>query len=253
MAFSRYMRVDREPRWPVGDRPLRMLLVACNPQGLESFGLPPIDVYLEHAILKEATLRLGWLLELDKLIGAPTLADVRERQATGRFHILHLLAHAVAKGDQGAMILADTEGAAVPVPGEEVAKAVASAADQSPYLVFLATPQGNAPPPGDAGRVPGVTLAPVFVQAGCQAAVAVQASIRKDRLHRFTESFYAVLIRTGVIDVALALARAEVYEPGDWEWTYPVLYMGTSDAQLFRPLPESLEKAVSNLSFEVPT
>src|SRR5207237_10827867 len=73
VAFSRFLRVDQPRGWPVRERPLRLLLVACSPLGLEKFGLPDIDVYLEYQVLKEATAPMAWLLQVDRLVGRPTL------------------------------------------------------------------------------------------------------------------------------------------------------------------------------------
>ena len=248
-AFSRFLRVDRRGGTLVRERPLRLLLVACNPSGLGEFGHQPINVSLELDILKDATQRLSWMLDVQRLVGHVTLDQVRERILRG-FHIVHLLLHAApSQGDLGVgLLFSDPDGGAEPIAGEEVAKSLVPT-ERPPFLLFLATPQETSTAEADDCKTP-VALAPAFVAAGVQAAVAMQSSVGVKSLQRFTQRFYAVLTRTGVVDLAMALARAEIHERGSWDWTSPVLCMRTPTAQLFQPLPERLESSVRGFSFK---
>ena len=48
IPLSRFVR-DGLPRlWPISERPLRMLAVVSNPEGLDAYGLKPIDVSLRE-------------------------------------------------------------------------------------------------------------------------------------------------------------------------------------------------------------
>jgi hypothetical protein len=242
LAFSRFLRVKAPRGWPISERPLKMLLVASNPQGLERFGVTPIDVSRESDIIKKATGSVQQFITLDDRPVVPTPDNLRSLLGFG-YHIVHILAHATVLDGRGCLILADNDAKAYAVPFEDVAKALAQSTREAPYFVFLSTPLSA----GDQAGETMVRFAPILLEAGIQAVVAVQAPIGDERLWLFTERFYNILIRTGVIDMAMSEARARLYSPGDWEWAYPVLYMRTPDAQLFHPLSDSLEATVQNI------
>jgi hypothetical protein len=239
MAFSRFMRVSA-PEGPISEGPLRFLLVASNPEGLGRFDLANINVSLEKSIISHATEPLRDKLEVEKLMPNVTLEDLSAMQAKGGFQIVHMLAHTVFHGEQGFVILADSQGNGQEVDCQRVVAALTSSG-RPPHLVFLATPL-------TAGENVGPTLvnmSPWLVDAGARAAIAIQGPISEKRLSRFCNCFYETLIKTGIIDLALMAARAEIFDPDNWEWANPVLYMRTLDGELFRPLPESLRNMVS--------
>ena len=237
VAFSRFMRVRTGRRRPVTERPLRMLLLASNPGGLSSFDLADINVDLEKTILAQATERLSGLLAVDREV-KPTLRRIYDAQSENRYHIVHLLAHAVIRDGRGVAILADEGGAGRGVACEEVVEALLTGAKEPPRVVFLATPLRGEEMAGQTL----VSMAPLLVDGGVQAAVAIQSAISEDRLRRFCTRFYESLINTGVVDVAMATARGEIYDPDGSEWAYPVLYTSTPDARLFNVVPESLRR-----------
>ena len=257
MPFSRFMRVKAPRGWAISERPLRMLIATSNPEGLGEFGLTTIDVALERELISKATRSVQRSLDVNKTTGAPTLGNLR-RQLESGYHIIHVLAHATLVDGRGCLILESADGKANRVRFEEVADLIAHSSREVPYFVFLATPMTAsdqrplfknrslfiASPVGEAL----VRLAPMLIEAGVQAVVAVQAPIDNQKLWLFIERFYNVLIRTGVIDMAMAEARTRIYSPDSWEWAFPVLYMRTPGAQLFHPLPESLEATVRNIS-----
>jgi hypothetical protein len=238
MAFSRFMRVHAS-EGAILEGPLRFLLVASNPEGLGRFDLTEINVSLERSIVSHATKPLQDKLEVTRLMPNVTLEALSAMQSEGKFHIVHMLAHTVFHGDQGYMILADSEGKGQEVPPPKVVEAL-TRSGEPPHLVFLATPLTAGE---DAPTL--VSMSPLFVDAGTRAAVAIQGPISEERLSSFCNCFYETLIQTGVIDLALMDARAKIYDPSDWEWANPVLYMRSPDGQLFRPLPESLRELVS--------
>ncbi len=242
MPFSRFMRVNAPRGWPISERPLRMMIATSSPEGLSQFGLTNIDVALERELVSKATSSVQRSLDVDKPTGAPTLDNLRKQLESG-YHIVHVLAHATLVNGQGCLILEGADGKATGVPFEEVAELIAHSSREAPYFVFLATPMTASDMVGETL----VRLAPMLIEAGVQAVVAVQAPIDNEKLWLFIERFYNVLIRTGVIDMAMAEARARIYSPDSWEWAFPVLYMRTPDAHLFHPLPESLEATVRSI------
>lgn len=244
-AFSRFMRVSQPRARPVRERPLRMLLIISNPEKIDQFAIDEFNPDLEKSIIKEATRPLGPLLQLDRLQGDPTLAEIRATVEKG-YHIVHLIASAAFHDDHGYLILPDEVGRAQEVPLEEVVHAIVLTSYPPPGLVFLTVPMVAR----EQGRGTLVSLAQMLIEAGVQALVAIQPPISASDMLRFTERFYAVLMRTGVIDVAMAEARTEIYRSESWEWTYPVLYMRMPDGQLFQPLPEKLEGTMSGISID---
>jgi hypothetical protein len=219
---------------------------------LSRLDLEDVNISVEKSIVSHATKKLRDKLHIERLMPKVTLDDLRNVQATGHFHIIHLLAQTDFRDEHGFMILADDKGDATQVPCQAVVSALTSSpvisSVEPPYLVFLATPL-------TAGALAPalVSMSPSLVSAGVRAAVAIQGPMTEERLSRFCNCFYETLIKTGVIDVALMAARNEIYDASDWEWANPVLYTGIQDGQIFRPLPESLSNivtAASNLTVE---
>ncbi len=242
-AFSRFMRISGPRGWPIRERPLRMLVIISNPEQIDPLALAEIDPDLEKSIIKEATRPLRSLLKLDRLQESPTLARIQEKQG---YHIVHLLAPVAFHDDQGYLILLDEAGRAQEVPFEAIVRAIVSPSYPPPSMVFLTAPLVARK--RDDGTL--VSLAQMLIEAGVQAIVTIQPPISGADMLRFTERFYSVLMNTGVIDVAMAEARTEIYRPENWEWTYPVLYMRMTDGQLFQPLPATLEGTMEAINIK---
>jgi hypothetical protein len=244
-AFSRFIRTSGLRGGPFRERPLRMLLAISNPKGIDGSTLDVVDPDLEKSIIKDATRSSGPLLKLDRLQGPPTLARIQAAVEKG-YHIVHLLAPAVVHNEQGYLVLSDDAGRAQEVSVEALVRTIVSPSQSLPALVFLGVPLTTRKQ--DDGTL--VNLAQMLIEAGVQALVAIRSPIGESNLRRFIERFYAALMRTGVIDVAIREARTEIYRPDNWEWTYPVLYMRIPDGQLFQPLPETLESTVTGIRID---
>jgi hypothetical protein len=245
-AFSRYLHSTTPSRPVIWDRPIRILLIVANPDGLQRFDLDSVDQTLERSVLHGAEQQLHGRIIVKRLLKAQ-LGDIRREEKVG-YHITHLLAHAIPKDGGGGVVLADPSGKATIVSLDEVAQAIASPQDATaPYLVFLALPvNGEAPH----GRVL-MELSGLLVRAGVQSVVVVQAPIEPDALTTFMEQFYRVLLDTGAIDVAVAEGRKRLFKnaPNSWDWTWPVLCSRAADSALQHRLSPSLESTVSKISF----
>jgi hypothetical protein len=235
--FSRHVQASVR-RWPISERPLRALLVDAEPQQGSTYDLTAIDRELEEKISSATNNPIDQYLTVDRLTQLPNLERLKT-QLSGSYHIIHLLAQADEKDGQGFLLFADENGGRHRVPFEEVARVVQNAG-MPPYLVFLTAPL-SAPEKASETLV---SFAPKLIEAGVQAVVAIQAWLPPEMLHPFTERFYDVLIRTGVIDLAVAEARSRIYPlaPSRWSWAFPVLFVQNPDAQLFQPLPNFLEE-----------
>jgi len=245
-AFSRYLHSTTPSRPVVWDRPIRILLIVANPDGLQRFDLDSVDQTLERSVLQGAEQQLHGRIIVKRLLKAQ-LADIRREEQVG-YHITHLLAHATASEGGGGVVLADPSGKATVVSLQKVAEAIASPQDATaPYLVFLALPvNGDAPH----GRVL-MELSGLLIRAGVQSVVVLQAPIEPDSLTAFMEQFYRVLLETGAIDVAVAEARKRLFKnsPNSWDWTWPVLCSRAADSALQHRLSPSLESTVSKIRF----
>ena len=245
-AFSRYVYSHTPSRPTMWDRPIRILLIVSNPDGLQRFDLDSVDQNLERSVLHEAERQLEGRILVKRLL-RPQLDDIRREEKVG-YHITHLLAHATLGDGHGGIVLADQHGKATVVAPEAMAEAIASPSDSSaPYLVFLALPvNGEAPH----GRVL-MNLSGMLIRAGVQSVVVVQAPVEPEPLTAFMERFYRVLLETGAMDVAVAEARKVLFlaAPGNWEWTWPVLCGRAADSGLQQRLPHELESTVSKIKF----
>lgn len=231
LAFSRFMHMPDMPDMlehrVVHAPPLRMLFITANPKNLDRFDLSEINVALENRIVRGATERFGDQVVIERLETTASLDEIRNARA-GEFHIAHILAHAMAEGDDGCLLLPDAEGRAQRVGGAELTAALVGS-ERPPYLVILTTPVTAAEREGAVF----LKLAPLLIQKGVQAVLAVQAPIRAERLRLFVERFYAGLLQNGNIDQAVADARVAIYKSDEWDWSFPVLFVRTFEPRMF--------------------
>ena len=90
-------------------------------------------------------------------------------------------------------------------------------------------------------------LALRLLETGIQSVLASEIPQEYQKLQRFNESFFRGLAQTGVIDVAVAQAHAEIYDPYSWDWSYPVLVMRSRESQLFQPLNLSMQTQINTI------
>jgi hypothetical protein len=241
-AFSRFLRVNRARGWTISERPLKMLCVLSNPKKIEKFDLQRFDMSLEKNLLGAATDSIEQFLNF-RMLSTPTAEKFQEELSKG-YHIVHLVAHAATVEGEYCLMLADKKGTARPIPFKSMLEVLNSSDSIAPYFVFLTTPSTA---DENVGKMM-VSFAHQLVEAGVQAVLTIQSAMEIKNLELFTERFYNTLIRTGTVDMAVAMARTAIYEPNEWQWVNPVLYMRTPDAQLFQPLSDSLEATVQRIA-----
>jgi hypothetical protein len=219
LAFARLMRVRAARSWPVAERPLRLLLGAGPAADtLAATGSPVAG--LENVPGENG-------LQVISVDDPLTLDRLKAEQQPG-YHVLHLRARAASQGTESGLTLAGVGGNEEWVSGARLAAALGGGTGKAPALVYWEAPADAG---GSAGPVPG-TLPVGMLEAGVQAVLTVPAG---PALAPFTRRFYEVFLATGTPDVAVAVARAAVHAQDQWEWTYPILYVRTGDAQLFHP------------------
>jgi len=274
--------LDRKP--PLSRRP-RVLVIVSSPQDLET-GVEIAGVHhtfdtLEPPFRPEQTEALDTLFGDLKakgqiadycilsssfpngreenpayLTGFPTLARIyQELEAAEKenqpYHIVHFLAHGhLDEGSGGYLILTDESGNA---------NAIHQSAFQALFpenhrvrLVFFAACQSAGGEQKIGGPLAG--LAPMLLELGIPAVIAMQDKITMGGAAVFTETFYQKLAEGGFVDTAVWEARRGLQRVSqDKEWFIPVLYLQNDNPRLFRPVDSlSARRLVSDLFDMVP-
>jgi hypothetical protein len=151
---------------------------------------PELKRALEAALAKVPGLKMD-------VQQAPTLASLADALAGG-VDVFHL------EGAAPALVPLDAAGQPVPQAAEQLAINVRGSGAR---LVILASFEADA----CAGRTPWAEVAPVLVQAGVPAVVAVQFKLRGETAAAFTRRFYQALAGGAPVDQAVSASRLEVY------------------------------------------
>jgi CHAT domain-containing protein/SIR2-like protein len=234
VLFSRYL--SSQDWRPVGVRPrgdLTALAVVAGPSDLDSIDagrpLAPVRVDEELARAREG---LG-SLSLTTLPGAaaPTAANLLDRVRRG-VDVLHLVCHGYVIRGEPVLLLVDDDGHAAPLLASEL---ISQLRDLSrlPRLVFLASCQSAGAGADRRSEDAGVlaALGPRLAEAGVPAVVAMQGDITMTTSAAFAKAFFDSLDEDGLVDRAMAVARAAVRDRPDW-WV-PALFMRLKSGRLW--------------------
>lgn len=234
LLFSRYL--SSQDWRPVGVRArddLTALAMVAGPVDLDSIdaGRPlapvPVDAELERARESLESISLTTLPGADP----PTVNNLLARVREG-YDVLYLVCHGYVVNDEPVLLLVDDEGHAAPLLGSELVSRL-NDLPRLPRLVFLASCQsagaGSDRRSADAGVL--AALGPRLAEAGVPAVVAMQGDISMTTAAAFTTAFFASLDEDGVVDRAMAVARAAVRERPDW-WV-PTLFMRLKSGRLW--------------------
>ncbi len=239
ILFSRYLagsgarEVTLRPKTA-----LRALLAAANPVDLADYSLAAIDVdgELDRAA---QSLKGARLTRLPSDTGGCTLpALVRGLQAG--CDIFYLAAHGSLAQEQPWLWLEDENGKVQHVAGADLAGQV-RLLENPPLLVVLASCESAGASTG-AGNSDGdalQALGPLLCEAGVPAVIAMQGKIALQSIRRFMPVFFERLQQDGLVDRALAAARAVLAASGAPDAWMPALFMRLKDGSLWPPSAES--------------
>ncbi len=215
----------------VEERPLRVLSAVAAPDGLEAYQLPAIDRPGEEACLAEAMARAPrGLLEYSALAGRCSLVAL-EAALEGGYHVLHLVAHGVARRDGGmAMFLERDDGGVDRVDAARFAEML-ERLGRTLRLVVLMVCSSATRNPGD----PRDGLVPLVLAAGVPAVLAMQDLMPIDTGRAFTRALYGELWAGGELDRAANRARATLLTGRLRGSAVPVLYSALAGNRLFAP------------------
>lgn len=225
--FSRSVAIAWDLLPAVSERPLRVLSAVAAPSDLDVYSLPPIDRAGEEAMLAEAITGAD-LVEHTALTGPCSLAAIEAALERG-YHVLHLVAHGVARRDgEVAIFLERADGTVDRVDGAAFA-AMLERLDRTLRLCVLMVCKSAARSPGNirAG------LAPKLLAAGVPAVLAMQDLMPIETGRAFTRAFYGQLWTSGDVDRAANRARATLLTARLGGSAVPVLYSALAGNHLY--------------------
>lgn len=206
--------------------PLHILVVMATPTDL-----PWLDADREWQVLQDAMRNLikTGIVTLERLDMA-TLHTVQRALQQRPYHVVHYIGHGTFTEEtgEGALLLCDPAGRAVPVRGRELALVLSDT--PSLRLAVLNGCQGSRISPGD----PFSGVAQALVQQGAPAVLAMHATISDQAAVMLTRDFYGALADGLPVDAALAEARKAIAtQLRSLEWGAPRLLMHAADGRLW--------------------
>ena len=255
LPFSRYVATESVDPDLSDDSVLRLLVVFANPTGLGG-GLQPVDVEGDLGkLLDELTPllrtnrfrltvmpgRTGCSVALRERLqsAGADVVDGPSRVETVADAIrlcqgLHVVAHGTLNPatSRGTLLLENEQGGRAFVFDEDLH------AWMHPGLRFvvLQSCQTAAPTPPDGP--PFVGIGPRLVQLGVPAVVAMQDFVAMEDARVFAAAFYSALMRDGVVDAAVNVARQAIFHKTQNDsYSIPVLFMRLRHGLLWRADP----------------
>lgn len=208
--------------------PLRILVMVSSPHDY-----PTLEVEAEWSQLKEALadLETQGRVIVERLSAATLPALQRRlRLRDDPCHVFHFIGHGgfSEQSADGTLVFEDKTGRGDPVSSEYLGTILH---DHRPLRIAVL----NACEGARGGRKdPFAGTAQSLIQQGIPAVIAMQFEITDESALTFAHELYLAIADGCSIDTALAEARKALYSQAeDVEWGTPVLYMRTSDGQIF--------------------
>ncbi|MDW8405402.1 CHAT domain-containing protein [Chloroflexus sp.] len=245
ILFSRYVDSEQFPLSdPIEHRPIRMLLALSEPSDLERWGLAPFDRKITEQDLRQRFRPFVDTGQLDVEI-LPVAEEAALRAALERgsflserergFDVVLYMGHALFLPQHGTRLLLEhgPQRHGRLFDGSELARALASLpSTHKPALMVLvacnsAAVDLQAPLSNLAVRL--------IAESGIPAVLAMQRLVAIELARAFTQHLTEMLLRNGLIDLAVTTARRRIYRPDTVGWSTPVLYTRLSSGRLFQP------------------
>ncbi|MDF3311663.1 SIR2 family protein [Rhodococcus sp. T2V] len=219
---------------------MRALVVIAAPSDLNEYDAPgrllaPIDVDAELQWAREKLEPFHPVVLVSD--GEATLAKITQRlDGRDRFDILLLTCHGAITDDVPLLFLEKADGTTDVVDARRVEETFRDLAHR-PSLVFLNSCQSagvaDSRHSADGGALS--AIGPRLAAAGVPAVVAMQANVTMQTASNFARALFESFAADPVIDRAVAVARDQVRDRGDW-WV-PVLYSRIRSGRFFVPPP----------------
>lgn len=178
----RQLALDRVNLAPVAITRLRALVVLSDPTGT-------LDLAEERQILERA-----WKDQSEiepSFLERPKLSELRDHIRRAPCDVVHFVGHGERSGDQGAILLEDEHGQALPVAGTTLAEYLSST--HAVRLVVLNACETAQAPEAGAGHDPYRGVAHALMMGGISAVVAMQFQITDQAALAFCAAFYGAL------------------------------------------------------------
>ena len=214
-SFSRYLKLDRDPR-PAVEPPLRMLICLAAPVDAAHYKLDPIPGDLAQQIRDDLSQKVdGSKIEFSVLEDFLTVDHLRDGIQADDHHGLILIGHGLTLiGGENEMVLQDEYGNARFVPDHRFAGIFQGEA--LPRLVCLMACNGAR----TFGEGYYAGLGPQLVRQGVDSVIAVNRPISTAFASDFLAYFFKNLAQSGHVDEAVNEARHRLYQNdrhgGDW-------------------------------------
>ena len=225
ILFSRYLpSLDwQAPKLPAGKQ-LKALVAIANPTNLADFeadgqSLSAINVKAELASAETALKQVAITI-----LEAPTLESLTAKLREG-FDILYLVCHGAVVEGKPLLMLCDESGKVDLASGTDLETRFRDLSER-PRLVVLASCQS-----ARGTR----SLGPMLAGAGVPAVLAMQGNLSMKTNAIFMPAFFRELIRDGLIDRAMSVARGAIRDQSD-SWM-PILYMRLRTGLLWQADP----------------
>jgi hypothetical protein len=212
--------------------PIRVLVAISGPVDLAE-----LDVEAEWRRLSEALgdLERRGAITLERLDNA-NLGELQRALRRSEYHVLHFVGHGGfdERLQDGVLMMEDSDRRGVAVGAQRLGTLLHD--HRSLRLVLLNACEGARTDVAD----PFAGVAQTLVQQGLAAVIAMQFEVSDTAAIALANEFYGALADGYPIEAALAEARKAIFNAGnDTEWATPVLYLRSSDGQLFdlQPTP----------------
>jgi hypothetical protein len=221
-ALSRYIDLPfrRQDIKPDG-LPLKILLIISSPNDL-----PPLNPDKEENLIKEALKDyIPGQINIDILTKA-TVREIYQKLGETPYNVIHFIGHGMFEHDQGLIALMDDNGSSKLLEDQDFANLFLG--KRGLGLVVLNSCEGAE----TSSHKIFAGMAPLLVQRGIPAVIAMQYSIRNSTSILFADSFYNALAQGNPVDMAVQSARNFIsIQVGrkKRDFATPVLYMRAKD------------------------
>ena len=227
VRFSRYLSgAGWDVIAPPRKHDLKALVVVADPTNLHEVDIdPPLAPINAAAELQRARAALpGMDVTTLSSRGEATLDKIASALDEG-IDVLYLVCHSLFNNGTPTLYLEDDEGEFAGVTADELAQKIEARHHRPTLAVLCACQTAGAGKRGAVKTADGGSMAPLgplLAQAGVAAVVAMQDDVTQKTAQDFLGGFFAELDKDGVVDRAMAAARATIAERPDW-WV-PVLF-----------------------------
>lgn len=230
VRFSRYIETELLTPVTIPEYPhLSVVVAVANPTNLGIFNRSEIDVEGEvgrvhHALRSMQVTIIGNHNDsIERRASLNTLTGALR----GQNQICYLVCHGAMIDQEAYLWLENEHGQADRVSGTAFVATIAQM-ERPPLLIVLASCYGA----GAGDERAFMAIGPRLAEAGVPAVLAMQGLVSKETIRTLMPTLFQELLRDGVIDRALAVARSTLRQSGDW-WK-PVLFSRLNHGQLWR-------------------